>query len=508
MKLLKKKIGFILLDALIVTSSFLLFIWIKPASLRLYLPDYIEPFIYFLAVWLVISFVLEKYKISLIQRENDVFAPVLIANVTIVIISFLLMRYFHFYRYSRMIVYGTVLLSTFLEITLAYMYFLFKKTVDIQDFEGLPKPAKAIPNLLGELSYHSESKERDELFRKSVQKEIGKKAYEFINAIVEFSNPEAIVLSTATLSNVERIEAGSRKAIINLRKINNIKRINKFFEEVNSKLPEGGVFVGNVETYVVRYHRIMRRFPKGINKFYYYFIDFPIHRVAPKVLGFKKVYFLLTRGKDRVLSKAETLGRLYSCGFEVIEEKVINDRLHFVARKIGEPVFDKNPTYGPLIKLKRYAKGGKLIGVYKFRTMHPYSEYLQAYVHKMNDLDEGGKFKDDFRVHTVGKYMRKLWIDEFPMFINVFKGEMKIVGVRPLSKHYFGLYSKEMQAMRTKYKPGLVPPFYVDMPKTFEEILASERKYLEAYAKAPFRTDVRYFFMAFYNIIIKKARSN
>ena len=140
--------------------------------------------------------------------------------------------------------------------------------------------------------------------------------------------------------------------------------------------------------------------------------------------------------------------------------------------------------------------------------MHPYSEYLQAYVHKMNDLQEGGKFKDDFRVHTVGKYMRKFWIDELPMFINVFKGEMKIVGVRPLSRHFFSLYTEEMQEMRTKYKPGLVPPFYVDMPSTLEEIMESERKYLEAYEKAPFRTDVRYFFMAFYNIIIKKARSN
>jgi len=47
----------------------------------------------------------------------------------------------------------------------------------------------------------------------------------------------------------------------------------------------------------------------------------------------------------------------------------------------------------------------------------------------------------------------------------------------------------------------------VDMPKTMEEIVASEMKYLKQYEKAPFKTDIKYFFKAFNNIIFKKARS-
>jgi lipopolysaccharide/colanic/teichoic acid biosynthesis glycosyltransferase len=207
------------------------------------------------------------------------------------------------------------------------------------------------------------------------------------------------------------------------------------------------------------------------------------------------------------LSKAETFGRLYSCGFEVVCEKKIGNELYFMARKIRVPFFDYSPTYGPLIRLKRFGKNGKLFGVYKARTMHPYSEYLQDYIYRMNDLDEGGKFKDDFRVTTLGKIMRKFWLDEFPMFINVFKGDMKLVGVRPLSRHYFSLYSEELKEKRLKFKPGLVPPFYVDMPKTLEEIMASEMCYLEAYEKHPLLTDWRYFWMAMYNIFIKRARS-
>ena len=199
---------------------------------------------------------------------------------------------------------------------------------------------------------------------------------------------------------------------------------------------------------------------------------------------------------------------MFSCGFEVINEKEINNHLYFVAKKVKEPVFDNNPTYGPLVRLKRVAKDGKIINVYKMRTMHPYAEYLQAYLFDTNNLKPGGKFKDDYRVSTIGKIMRKFWIDELPMLINLLKGNMKLVGVRPLSKHYFSLYSKELQDRRIKYKPGLVPPFYVDLPETLDEIMASEKKYLDAYEKNPFLTDVKYFFAAFYNIMIKRARSN
>jgi Sugar transferases involved in lipopolysaccharide synthesis len=93
------------------------------------------------------------------------------------------------------------------------------------------------------------------------------------------------------------------------------------------------------------------------------------------------------------------------------------------------------------------------------------------------------------------------------MLINLLRGDLKIVGVRPLSRHYFSLYTTELQERRIKYKPGLIPPFYVDKPDTLEEIMASELKYFDAYDKHPLFTDLRYFFLAFYNIVFKKYRS-
>ena len=95
------------------------------------------------------------------------------------------------------------------------------------------------------------------------------------------------------------------------------------------------------------------------------------------------------------------------------------------------------------------------------------------------------------------------------MFINVLRGDMKLVGVRPLSNHYFSLYSQELQEKRTKFRPGLLPPFYADMPKTLDEIQDSEMRYLEACEKRGcFITDCVYAWKIVVNILFRKARSN
>ena len=82
------------------------------------------------------------------------------------------------------------------------------------------------------------------------------------------------------------------------------------------------------------------------------------------------------------------------------------------------------------------------------------------------------------------------------------------MGVRPISNQYLSLYSTEHRERRKNFKPGLVPPFYADLPKTFDELIESEKKYLLAYKQSPIKTDIKYFFKCCYNIIIKQARSS
>ena len=328
----------------------------------------------------------------------------------------------------------------------------------------------------------------------------------FINFYFDLSSSSNYLTSISDQINLEKLTFGKFSSILNLKKVNDIRYVNKFFETVNTILPNSGLYLGKVVTYPNRRSAILKKYPPILNKIIYFF-DYIISRVLPKLPILKNLYFHLTKGKGRVISRAEVYGRLYSCGFEIIDEKTINHSLFFVAKKVKDPYYDQNPTYAPLISLNRIGKNGKIIKVHKIRTMHPYSEYLQEYVYNRNQLQEGGKIKNDFRISPEGRIFRKFWIDEIPMLINIFKGEMKLVGVRPLSKHFYSLYDEDLQQKRIKNKPGFIPPFYVDLPKTMSEIMESERKYLELYDKSPFLTDVKYFFMAFKNVLFKGARS-
>jgi len=228
----------------------------------------------------------------------------------------------------------------------------------------------------------------------------------------------------------------------------------------------------------------------------------------PKLPWVKRVYFAISKGKNRLVSKAEIFGRLSFCGFEIVGEKKIQNRLFFITRKISAPSSNENPSYGPLVKLKRFGYKGRPLTVYKFRTMHPYSEYLQNYIYNSNKLDKGGKFKNDFRVTGWGQFMRQTWIDELPMLYNWLKGDLQFLGVRPLSSQYLSLYPQETKLLREKVKPGLLPPFYADMPKTIEEIWQSEEKYIRQYNDNPFKTQWVYFWKIFYNILIRGKRGN
>ena len=302
-------------------------------------------------------------------------------------------------------------------------------------------------------------------------------------------------------------EKARESCIVSLKQVNNVRFVNKFFEAANQRLRLGGYLLGYVETADQRQERLMAKFPKPFNKAYC-LMDYWVKRVWPKMPYLKHYYFLMTNGRNRVISEMETYGRLYSCGFRLIESKEIDGKLYFVAQKTGEPDFNKEATYGPLIKLKRVGKKGKLIKVLKFRTMYPYSEYIQEFIYERNGLGDGAKFKNDPRVNSAGHFMRKYWLDELPMLINLLRGDVKIFGVRPISRHYFSLYSEEFQEYRKNFKPGLIPPVYVEIPNSVEDTEAIERRYLESYAKKPLRTDIRYMYLFVRNIVFKRVRSH
>jgi lipopolysaccharide/colanic/teichoic acid biosynthesis glycosyltransferase len=510
----RRTLIYFFIDILVVTAAFLIFIWLKPASRRVYLPLYFPSFLFFLSLWIAVSISIDKYRLHMKQTLRDILFPILAGDFIIFSAVIFLIVFFQQFDISRMIVFGTMGLSFFAEVFLAYVYYYNRRlSRDAEHFDEFTQARiKARAGLL-------EKKEVERILalepeaavpplnRDLVINEAGAEVFRYLQKNIDMEHQRTLVVSTTTEFNIKSQPEGYFQAIVNLHDINDFKRINKFFESVNSRLPLYGLYINSAVTNLIRKERIMKKYPPVLNGFVYFF-HFLFMRVFPKLPVTKSFYFWSTNGYNRALSKAETYGRLYSCGFELISEKQIGDKLYFVARKIQEPAFDYNPTYGPLVRLKRVGKHGNTIYVYKMRTMHPYSEYLQDYVYKTNDLEEGGKFRNDFRVSTTGRIMRKLWIDELPMLINLLRGDLKLVGVRPLSNQYFELYDEELRAKRIRTRPGLIPPFYADMPRTLEEIQDSEDRYLEAYFRHPLLTDWRYFWKAAYNIVLKRARSN
>ncbi|MBP8001548.1 MAG: sugar transferase [Chloroflexi bacterium] len=90
---------------------------------------------------------------------------------------------------------------------------------------------------------------------------------------------------------------------------------------------------------------------------------------------------------------------------------------------------------GPVMfRQKRTGKGGRAFLMYKFRTMVPNAEALKKELAHLNELQwPDFKITNDPRITRVGRFLRKTSLDELPQLLNVFQGEMSLVGPRPTS---------------------------------------------------------------------------
>lgn len=511
----KFRIFTLLADIVILTISFLVMVWSKPSSLRSYLPSHLPFFLGLALIWIIVSLLNGKMHRGKIINYSSLYGRVLTSNIISVSITSLVMYVMRDYFYSRTIVLGTAFLATILELVFGSVYLAFKKAI-IQDSDDYikththekPSEYELVKGVNGNDGRSAENTEVNPRIALAIEKEVGS---EIAQAIIRMTSNKftdyTAVLSTTTIFNISSLIRDKYDYIINLHKINDIKNLNGFLDAVNNKLVEKGYFFCCVETKDQRKQRLLNKYPPLLN-YIYYFFDFIVKRILPKLKITRGIYLFLTREENKVLSRAEALGRLSRAGFRIKQESFIGNLLCIEARKIGEPVVLNETIYGPLLALSRVGKNGKMIKVYKLRTMHPYSEFIQDYIYEQHDLMDGGKFKNDFRITSWGAICRKIWLDELPMLMNFFRGDMKLVGVRPLSRQYFDLYRKDVQERRIKYKPGLIPPFYVDMPANLEEIQDSEIKYLDSYDRHPFLTDFRYFWKSWWNILFRKARSN
>lgn len=296
-------------------------------------------------------------------------------------------------------------------------------------------------------------------------------------------------------------------AIILRQQLNCLREIDANLIQLNAHIREGGYLFGCVETIQLRKKRIMSAAFWPLNRLLYG-AEVLLKRMGSRFPVLRPYYFRPEAGRSWALWEMEVLGRLCACGYypeETVEEGGL---LYFCARRIALPEQMPRACCGLVIRLPRVGKEGRPFNILKFRTMYPYSEYLQEYIFNNNGLQTGGKFRNDPRITYTGRFMRRYWLDEVPNLINLFRREIKLFGLRPISSHYLSLYPEYFQQLRKRFKPGMIPPEYVDMPKTMEDIVASEMRYMEAYERRPFLTDLRYTLKALYNIVIKRVRSH
>ncbi|PXY02122.1 sugar transferase [Marinifilum breve] len=369
----------------------------------------------------------------------------------------------------------------------------------LRDFENLEELEKSRKEISKFLIYRNDFRDHSLL--------LGQKGFQFVNGYFNRNNSRHILVSTKEVRDIDRLTGTNYQLLVSMEPINNLISINEFFEAVHNKLEKDALFIFRYKSQETIERKILTSHAFPINKIIYlhYFI---FRRVFPKLSITRRLYFYLTKGMNRSIRQLEMIGRLYAGGYELVNEYFANGYIYLVAKKTKTPAYHKFASYGLLFKMKRIGKGGKEIFVYKIRTMVPFSEYLQEEFLKRNSLAKGGKISNDVRITPIGKILRKFWIDELPNFVNLLKGEMKLVGVRPISKQYLLLYDKELQDLRKMVTPGIVPPFYADLPETLEEIQDSEKRYIKSYLKSPLTTDLKYLYLAIKNILANRLTSN
>ena len=126
----------------------------------------------------------------------------------------------------------------------------------------------------------------------------------------------------------------------------------------------------------------------------------------------------------------------------------------YIAKKILKE--DNGPIFYDQLRI---GKNGKYFKLYKYRSMivgadEILKEYLEKNEEARIEFEENQKLKNDPRITKLGKFLRKTSLDEFTQFINILKGDMSLVGPRPIVDREVKLFGDKMKTVHS-VRPGL-----------------------------------------------------
>lgn len=184
-----------------------------------------------------------------------------------------------------------------------------------------------------------------------------------------------------------------------------------------------------------------------------------------------------------------------------VVKRIMDVVLSSIALVVLSPVFAiiaaaiKLESKGPVFfKHTRIGKDGKIIKIYKFRSMVENAEDLiQKFTpEQMKEYKENYKLTDDPRITKVGKFLRKTSLDELPQLINIIKGELSIIGPRPVVQDELEKYGPNAQKFLS-VTPGLTGYWAANGRSctSYEERMKMELFYVD---NLSFKMDVKVFF--------------
>lgn len=182
-------------------------------------------------------------------------------------------------------------------------------------------------------------------------------------------------------------------------------------------------------------------------------------------------------------------------------KRAIDILLSFLGLIILSPIFliiaiaIKIDSKGPVFFLhKRIGKNGKEFKMYKFRTMCDNAEdMIKNFTEEQKkEFEKNYKLTNDPRITRVGKILRKSSLDELPQILNILKGELSIIGPRPVVRDELEKYGDQKQKLLS-VKPGLTGYWAVNgrSDTTYEERINMELYYVDHIS---FLLDIKIFF--------------
>lgn len=192
-------------------------------------------------------------------------------------------------------------------------------------------------------------------------------------------------------------------------------------------------------------------------------------------------------------------------------KRIIDIFISFISLIILLPIFlmigfsIKLESKGPIFFVhKRIGKNGKIIKIYKFRTMVQNAEELiKSFTpEQMKEFKENFKLDNDPRITKIGKILRKTSLDELPQLINILKGELSIIGPRPVIEEELEKYG-ENKSKFLSVTPGLTG-YWASNGRSnisYEERMKMELFYID---NMSWKMDIKVFFKTIISVLKKE----